>query len=480
MSRIINLIKHYGLKDFCFKSYEKLTAPEKKYSACAEKYFPTEQELFEQRSMKFEKTPLLSIIVPTYETNTLYLEQMLDSVTRQTYCNWQLCIADGSKSDAVEKYVAAYIKEWKNKLPATQGIITYQHLKVNGGIAVNTNAGIEMAEGEYICFLDHDDVLTPNALFEMVHALNENPHAELFYSDEDKAAEDLSAYIEPHFKTDYNSQLLLAYNYFCHFVMVSATLVKKVGTLRSEYDGAQDYDFVLRCSELAKEVCHVPKMLYHWRINPNSTAADSSTKGYAFDGGAKAVAAHLERIGVTHATVEKRVDPGSYRLIYHIPDVEKEVTVLKSDASKEELEAVTTRYIALVDNDLRIQSDGWKEQLCGMLAMPHTGLVAGKIISKGKIKEFGLTFDENGKAKLMFEGLSIRYRGYQKRAVLQQNVSAASLRFVVLEKATYEEVGGFDFSLSALEKAVDFCERLRAKGYLIAINPDVIAKESKY
>ena len=162
MKQIMNLIRTYGVKDFFWKSYEKINSPMKKYSTEYQKYLPDEQEIQKQWQTSFSLEPRISIIVPAYETNVVFLEQLIQSIKEQTYPDWQLCIADGSISDTVEKYIDSHCRSEER--------IIYKHLRSNGGIAANTNAAIEMACGEYICFVDHDDILTPNALFEMVSA----------------------------------------------------------------------------------------------------------------------------------------------------------------------------------------------------------------------------------------------------------------------------------------------------------------------
>lgn len=430
MKQIMNLIRTYGVKDFFWKSYEKINSPMKKYSTEYQKYLPDEQEIQKQWQTSFSLEPRVSIVVPAYETNIVFLEQLIQSIMEQTYPDWQLCIADGSVSDTVEKYIDSHYRSEER--------IVYKHLQENGGIAANTNAAIEMACGEYICFADHDDILAPNALFEMISALNEHPEAELFYSDEDKVSEDLKVYSEPHFKPDFNEKLLRSYNYICHFVMISGELADRVGMLRGEYDGAQDYDYMLRCTDEAKEVIHVSKILYHWRICAGSTAGNSFNKTYAKDGGTKALESYLSKRKISEAKVMSRVDSGSYLINYPVKENVK-VTILRPDARHEEILNSAADYIVFADKNIELL-DGWEKELLGVLSLPEVGMAGGKIVDGKKILVNGLYYSNEYGIIRGFKNLSIHYRGYQKRAVLTQNVEAVSLQFAAVKKSVYERI----------------------------------------
>lgn len=476
MKQLINLIKTYGVKDFCWKSYEKLHNPMKEYSKCYKEYLPDEEELRRQRTTSFSLEPRISIVVPAYETNIVFLRQLIDSVLAQTYSKWQLCIADGSSSDVVENYISTHYH--------LEERVVYKHLKQNGGIAANTNAAIELACGEYICFADHDDILSPNALFEMVAALNKHPKGELFYSDEDKVSEDLTVYLDPHFKPDFNEKLLRSYNYICHLVMIAKTLADRVGLLCGEYDGAQDYDYMLRCTEEAKEIIHVPKILYHWRICEGSTAGNSLNKNYARDGGEKALEAYLSRKKIDGAKVAGRIDSGSYQIHYETRE-NKKFAILKPNASDEEILNADADYIVFVDENVTLQN-GWDKELFGVLGLPEVGMVGGKIVNGTKIWADGIYTSEQSGIIRGFENLPIHYRGYQKRAVLTQNVEAVSLQFAALKKSVYQrliELQGAERQQKYLENSVTLEERsllignlIRKLGLEVVLVPDVIAK----
>ena len=226
---------------------------------------------------------------------------------QQTYPNWELCLSDGSGTDSP---LTGILKELCAK-DARIKVITHDRALQ---ISENTNSAIEAASGDFIAFADHDDELTPHALFECVKALNDHPRTLVVYSDEDKMSMDGHKFFQPHFKPDYNPDLLCTVNYICHLFVVSRSVIEKVGMLRKEFDGAQDYDFIFRCVEAVKdeEIYHVPKILYHWRCHENSTAENPESKTYAFDAGRRAVQEHYNRVGV-HAKVSDGEFPGLYR-----------------------------------------------------------------------------------------------------------------------------------------------------------------------
>ena len=345
----IRYLKNYGWKEFGIRLREKSEPEEISYMDWYRKHCATAQQLEEQRKQaaRWKNSPLISVLVPAYKTPERFLCEMIASVQAQSYENWELCIADAGaescndhedrsdckisaneESDAVRKIVEEYQKEDKR--------IRYRQLPENLGIAGNTNAALEMAQGSYIALLDHDDVLAPDALYEVakvivddtkivqsgVHwdtyaqkwaqavgaELTEQGVPELIYSDEDKVTQDLSEHYAPHFKPDFNPDLLRSNNYITHLTVVKTELARQVGGFDSAFDGAQDYDFILRCTQQAKRIVHIPKVLYHWRMHEASTAANQSSKTYAFDAGERAIQAHLNRTGV-QGTVMRFEEP---------------------------------------------------------------------------------------------------------------------------------------------------------------------------
>ena len=272
---------------------------------------PTEEDLKAQRETHFEKEPLFSVVIPVYKTPERYLKEMLDSILDQTYGNWEVCIADGSpRGQDVEKVLKKYAQK--------DSRIRYEILGGNRGISGNTNAALAMAKGEYVILADHDDTIPPQAFYEVAKAINKHPDCDVLYSDEDKLDMDGKALFDPHFKPDFNPDLLTSVNYICHLFVVKKELLDQVGGFRQEFDGAQDYDFIFRCTEQAKEIVHIPQVLYHWRCHQDSTASNPESKMYAFEAGSRAIMAHYERMGIPAERVEKGVDYGIYHTTFKI------------------------------------------------------------------------------------------------------------------------------------------------------------------
>lgn len=263
----------------------------------------------EQRERVFARKPLFSIVIPLYNTPKVFLKKIVDSVLGQTYSNLELCLADGSTDTRVQEFLRRHYAKDKR--------VRYHRLTENRGISENTNVALRMAHGDFIVFADHDDILAPDALYEMAAAFNEHPEIDVIYTDEDKINRAGNAYFGPHFKPDFSMELLCCNNYICHLFAVRRDLARQVGFLDPAYDGAQDFDYVLRCCEQAKHIHHIPKVLYHWRTHPDSTAGNPESKAYAFEAGRRAVEAHYERTGVK-ASVEHTRMRGRYRTHFAI------------------------------------------------------------------------------------------------------------------------------------------------------------------
>jgi GT2 family glycosyltransferase len=317
----IRYLRHYGGKEFMIRLREKQEQEDISYPEWYEKHRATEAQLQRQRKLAAtgKNLPCISIVVPVFHTPEQFLREMIESVQKQTYGSWQLCLADGSSDDSVEKIVAEY---------AADDRITYKHMDENLGIAGNTNAAIAMAKGEFLAFLDHDDLLAPDALFEAADMIRKG--YDMIYTDEDKVDGKGQKHFEPHLKPDFNEDLLRSNNYITHFFLVKRELAEAVGEIRKEFEGAQDYDFILRCSEQASKIGHIPRILYHWRSHEESTAEDMTHKQYAIDAGARAIAAHIERMGesgtvtphkewmTSRGTAEATEFPGFYDVSYKL------------------------------------------------------------------------------------------------------------------------------------------------------------------
>ncbi len=307
-------IKRYGFfstfkKVFkrIFKIKENRKTNQEAYQIWMEKNTPNEDELEKQKTTKFTYAPKISVVVPMYNTDEKFFQDLIESLNNQTYANWELCLADGSpkKNENLEKYYE------KNKK------IKYNFLGKNEGISENTNEAIKMATGDYVGFLDHDDILSEEALFQVVKVINQDLKTDFIYTDEDKIDENYERF-EPYFKPDYSPETLECNNYITHFVVVKKEIIEKIGKLNSEFNGAQDFDFVLRATKVANKITHISKVLYHWRVHKNSTAYIADTKNYAFEAGKKVIEADLKREGKS-ATVEFGQEvPGIYKIKYEV------------------------------------------------------------------------------------------------------------------------------------------------------------------
>lgn len=415
-SYVMSLLKRYGFRGLILKTKERATSPMLRYSTEYKKYLPTEEELKEQRkayeTLKYK--PLISIVVPTYETPEKYLRELIETVLNQTYSNFELVLADGSSSQVVEDIAASY----------NDSRICYHRLSSNEGISGNTNQGFSYAKGDFIALIDHDDIITYNALFEMVAMLTsmsgKDRELALIYSDEDKISGEPYTYSRPHFKPDFNKEFIKRNNYFCHFLMFSKAFVEKTGGLRNDFDGAQDYDFVLRCLKEGAVVRHVPKILYHWRIHEGSTAGHSENKAYAFDAGCRAIESYLASIGESgHASTTSNLG------VYHV----------EYDADLyDESEVILVKGENVISID-----DGAKEKL-GLLLHGDVIAVAPRLIDKkNHVISVGLTYDKDGNVANLCSGIHSLYKGYFLHGFIPKDVSAIKSDVMLWKKDAYDK-----------------------------------------
>lgn len=302
-------LQRNGLKTTLLKVKHKLfKQSENNYNKWRLRYLPSKEELEMQRKSAMENGPAFSVVIPLYQTPEKYLCEMLDSVLAQTYANWELCLADGG---GMESRLTPVLERYAKK----DARVRFITLAENLGISENTNAAVKMAKNPYIVFADHDDILPPEALFTCAEAILRNPDIDMLYSDEDKVDMAGKVYFEPNFKPDFNIDLLRSMNYICHLCVVKHTLIERAGLLRKDFDGAQDYDFILRCVEKAECIHHIPKVLYHWRCHLDSTAANPESKLYAFEAGRRALEEHYDRLEIP-AKVEHSTYYGMYHTCY--------------------------------------------------------------------------------------------------------------------------------------------------------------------
>ena len=448
IERGINYLKRNGVKEAFYKASERLSRDEDEadYETWLGIHLPDGEELMRQRKQSFLHEYKISILVPTYETNPVFLREMIESVFEQSYMKWELCIADGSSSDVVKNCVMDMIGKYADKVCGQR--IKYQKLDKNYGISINTNKALEMATGDYIGLLDHDDLLTPNALFEVMQALQESAKTVgsvstnticALYSDEDKVDGCDSRYFDYHKKPDYNLDLLRSNNYICHFFVVKTRIAREVGGFRTEFNGAQDHDFILRCVEnlSGRSIKHISKVLYHWRAHMESTADNPESKLYAYEAGKHAIEAHLERMNV-EAEVLYTPHLGFFRVRY-IPREEK-VSILTKEAwdamEPGDLEQIEDEYIMIMNDNLRPLTRNWQAELLGHLMRKEVGAVGGKVYdSRGRIESAGYLKNEEGRLTANFKGMRRHYSGYLHRACLQQEVDGLPLDCMMIKKS---------------------------------------------
>ena len=524
----LRYLKHYGLKEFWIRLHERFEPEEVPYGPWNEAYQPTEEILEKQRRHKFKNGPLISIVVPAYLTPERFLRQMLDSLLAQTYENWELCLANGSPEDRDMQTILKSYAEMDRR-------IRYQDLKENLGIAENTNAAFAMAKGDFVGLLDHDDLLAPNALYEIAAALEEYPEADVIYTDEDKVTTDLTEHFQPHLKPDFNLDLLRSNNYICHFLVVRRSVVEKAGGFRREFDGAQDYDFVFRCVEQAREIVHVPEILYHWRTHKSSTADNPASKMYAFEAGRRAIEGNLERTG-TQGTVEHTPDFGFYRVKYPvqgeplvsiiIPNREEketleecvesifsktsyknyEIIIVENNSSSNEIfkyykqlsedprihlirwkkefnySAINNfgvrhakgDYLLFLNNDVKIIDPDWLTEMLGICQRREVGAVGAKLIyPDNTIQHAGCVVGMGGIAGNMFVNMPAERTGYLHKASILQDMSCVTAACMMMKKPVFQEAGGFTEELAVAFNDVDLCLKVRSHGHLIVYDPYV-------
>lgn len=522
----LRYLKHYGPKEFWIRLHERFEPEEVPYGPWYEAYIPDEETLEKQRKKKFKDAPLISVAVPAYRTPKVFLCQMIDSLKAQTYGNWELCIANGSPDDREMGQVLA-------KYASEDSRIRVMDLKENLGIAENTNQAIAMARGEFIGLMDHDDLLAPNALYEVVAAINREPLADAVYTDEDKVTTDLDEHFQPHLKPDFNLDLLRSNNYICHFFVVRRSIVEKIGGFRREFDGAQDYDFIFRCVEASKKVVHVPEILYHWRTHKASTADNPASKMYAFDAGKRAIEAHLQRTG-TNGTVSHTPDLGFYRVQYPvqgkplvsiiIPNKDEketlkacldsirkstdyknyEIIIVENNSTEDETFAyyrelskepdirllrwkkefnysainnfgakhAKGEYLLFLNNDVTIITPEWMSEMLGMCGRPEVGAVGVKLIyPDNTIQHAGCVVGIGGIAGHMFVDMPAERTGYLHKASILQDMSAVTAACMMVKKSVFEQVEGFTEKLAVAFNDVDLCLKINRAGYLVVYDP---------
>ncbi len=477
---------------------------------------------------KLGRKPTISVVTPVFNPPIHHFRACLDSVLNQGYQNWELCLADDCSTDPeVRKTIEEYC--------AKDARIKAVFRDSSGHISAATNSALTLATGDYVAFLDHDDELTPDALYLVARELNEYPGAKLIYSDEDKKTSH-GARINPHFKSDWNPELLLQQNYVCHLLVIKKAEIDKVGGLRAGFDGAQDWDLILRVSENLSEdeIRHIPHVLYHWTLLPSSTAQSTSAKPYVLEAQRRAVQEHLDRTGqpakasiwhaISHISVERSVPktPPKVSLVILTRDkvslleqcIESlfertnysnfEVVVIDNGSIEEEtlqyfeslkkrahvkvvrddrpfnfsalnnlgVQHCTGEIIGFLNNDLEFTDSLWLEKMVVQAIRKEVGAVGARLLFPNNLLQHGgVILGIGGVAGHNHKGRPKEDPGYFNRAILSQNLSAVTAACILVRREVFEQIKGFDELLSVAFNDVDLCLRIRKEGYKIVYEP---------
>ena len=504
-----------------------LAEPEDIYQKWIAANEPTEEELEEQRKHKFSNQPKISIIIPMYNTPVKFFGELVDSLINQTYTNWELCLADGSNEENPE------LKDIYSK----DSRIKYKFIGENKGISGNTNEALTLATGDFIGLLDHDDILPVFSLYEVVKCINNHPEVDFIYTDEDKFEEVGGKRYDPYFKSDFGPDTLRANNYICHFSVFRKDLMEKLGGFRSDFDGAQDYDILLRMSEIAEHIYHIPKILYHWRVHELSTAkAGAHAKPYAYEAGKKAVQAHIDRLGLK-GTVEAGNTLGTYKVNYEVIGNPKvsiiipnkdyastlkvclksiiklttyknyEIIVVENNSTEDEtfeyykkidgkdnikvvyypekvfnysaiinfgVRNCTGDYVIQLNNDTELLTPNWLQEMLGFAQREDVGAVGVKMYYPDRtIQHAGIIVGIGGVAGHMFKNIPKNLHGYFSKDAMIQNLSAVTAACIMTPRKIYDDVGYMDEEFKVAFNDVDFCLKIRETGKLIIYTPYV-------
>ena len=545
-------LKRHGMKQFLIRLTERFQQEDIDYETWFGLNKATEKELQEQRKNPPEHGPIISIVVPVYRTPEIYLREMIESVVNQTYGNWELCLADASPKGEqlrqdLKKIKGRKTREALMKIPDGDTELTsvireyqlkdsrirYEILKENKSIAENSNAAMEMATGDFVGLLDHDDTLEPNALYEVARKICEDDRVDVVYTDEDKINSKGTKHLTPNMKPDFNLDLLRSNNYICHLFVVRRILMEKVGGFRKEFDGAQDYDFILRCTEEAEKIAHVHKVLYHWRTHEKSTSDTPESKIYAFHAGRRAVEAHLQRLGI-QAEVEETCDLGYYRVKYPvigspmvsilIPNKDQlqtlkkclksiwekteytnyEILIIENNSTEKETfefykkidgrhhvrvlywdkefnyssinnfgaAQAKGEYLLLLNNDTEVITKGGMKELLSHCQRPEVGMVGAKLyFPDNTIQSAGTIIGMGGMADHAFVNMDRKKSGYMHRASIQVDMSGVTAACAMVKRSVYEEVHGLEEKLTVAFNDVDLGLKIVTAGYLIVFDP---------
>lgn len=500
INRTVNYIKKNGIKSILprFKRYFQDKQAIKIYYKKRKK---KEGELLEQKRKKFAYSPKISIIIPMYNTPYPFFEELFHTIKNQIYENWELCLADGSGKKSS-------ISEMCEKLMQSDKRIKYLLLKENGGISANTNEALKLATGEFIMLADHDDLLDESALYECVKILNSAEDIDSIYTDEDKIDYKGKKRFEPYFKPDLDIEYLRCCNYICHLFLTRRSIALEAGGFSTEHEGAQDFDFILKCIERSRRVYHIPQLLYHWRCHKNSVAGNPRSKMYAYVSGIKAVQDHYFRCGI-EADVEvvencygyyksKRKIVLPERLSVAVCGEENEkaggdISVLQEFARQNALKVDTyniftvsdlnhaigqreDEYWLLIDHNIRIRDQECIYHFFEYGMDENISAVTGKICSaKGKLIQGKMILGLNNFFDYSFKNAGEGEKGYYNSINTPQSATVVDYRCTLIRKSIVDAIGGLDNELPLGLAIADYCLRAEKIGKFAVYNPYIQA-----
>ncbi len=471
--------------------------------------------------------PKISVCVPVYNVDINYLQPCVESVINQSYDNWELCLCDDASTRADTR---GYLKSLEQSTHNIKVIWSEE----NGNISKASNRAVESATGEFICLLDHDDLLHRDALLEVVKAINVDPEVDILYSDEDKLDQD-GFRVEPYYKPQYSPQLLLSNNYICHILVIRKTLGDQIEWFREGYEGAQDHDLILRLAEQSSNIVHIPKVLYHWRKIEGSTALGHSEKSYANKAGVATIKSYLKRNGIK-GKVKKGSWTGAYRIKYAVEEKPKiaivipfkdqvgylktclssvfqktsypnfEVILVDNNSEKQETADVLEKYafvdnvrivkykepfnyskinnwaisqtdaevVLLLNNDIKVITKDWLTTLYSYLQQESVGAVGAQLLYDDMTSQHsGLVMGIGGVAGHAFKGLDSRVYHYYLDG-LPRNVSGCTAACLLVKREVWSQVDGLnEENLKVAFNDVDFCLKIREAGHDILYIPEV-------
>lgn len=522
-NKAYRIIKQQGIRAFFLKLQHRLLW-KRQYRRFFLMNRTTSDQLDQQRHSAFNENPKISLLVPLFNTPENFLRELIQSVQNQTYAEWQLCFADGSTQpeDKVGSVVMEYVRNDTR--------ISYLRLHENLGISGNTNACLGLATGTYIGLFDHDDLLAPDALYEVVKAINET-EADFIYTDEMCFEGRLDNVTHIHFKPDFAIDNLRSNNYICHFSVFRKSLIDQVGNFDDRFNGSQDYDIILRLTEKASKIHHIAKVLYYWRVHSASVASDLSAKPYAITAARNALKAHLDRCGLKGDVLDSSM-LSTYKIQYELNNIPKihifvihdgshnnlnrcidsikkgaygniEITVVKSDDGASHLlseadfahnmrnkgtnqqgnpawlehlnqtiRSSDGTYILILDSKLVVQTSAWIEEMLMFAQRSDVAVVGAKVFSRDhRVLHAGIGLGGNSTIGYYFLGFDRMDPGYVSRLSYAQNVTAVSGGCLMISKTKYMNLGGFDPVYNRSLYDIDLCMKARESGDLVVFTP---------